>query len=86
MSSDLPVHADYRAYLAPAACAPPAVGVTAPVSRERRVAKYTGIVESRIRNTATTFTTGSWFGRERFWRIQIGRVMSGPAVNVVTIT
>ena len=36
----------------------------------------TGIVESRIRNTATTFTTGSWFGRERLLRIQIGSVWS----------
>src|SRR3712207_4761202 len=42
--------------------------------------------ESRITNTATTLTTGSWFGRERFVRIQIGSVWSGPAVNVVTMT
>src|SRR3712207_1367922 len=42
--------------------------------------------ESRITNTATTLTIGSWFGLERFVRIQIGSVWSGPAVNVVTIT
>src|SRR3954469_1500052 len=42
--------------------------------------------DSRITNTATTLTTGSWFGRDRFDRIQIGSVWSAPTVNVVTIT
>ena len=36
--------------------------------------------------TATTLTTGSWFGRERLRRIQIGSVRSLPPVNVVTMT
>jgi hypothetical protein len=31
-------------------------------------------------------TTGSWFGRDRLVRIQIGSVSLLPAVNVVTIT
>ena len=55
-------------------------------SLESFEAKYTGIIESRITNTATTFTIGSWFGRDRLLRIQIGSVWSAPAVKVVTIT
>ena len=35
-------------------------------------------------SSATTFTIGSWFGRDRFVKIQIGSVCSAPAVNVVT--
>src|SRR3712207_8133203 len=42
--------------------------------------------ESRITKTATTLTIGSWLGRDRLVRIQIGSVWSGPAVNVVTMT
>ncbi len=39
-----------------------------------------------IRAAATTLTTGAWLGRNRFWKIQIGRVwMPWPAVNVVTM-
>ena len=36
--------------------------------------------------TPTTLTIGSWLGRDRLDRIQIGSVSSLPAVNVVTIT
>src|SRR5215213_6365404 len=39
-----------------------------------------------ITTTPTTLTIGSWLGRERFVRIQIGSVCCAPAVNVVTIT
>ncbi len=44
------------------------------------------MIEIRITRTATTLTTGSWFGREKFWKIQSGSVCSPvPAVNVVTM-
>ena len=67
---------------AAAAPAPPAP----PSSRVSRWAKYTGMIESRITSTATAFTIGSWFGREKFVRIQIGSVSSpAPTVNVVTM-
>src|SRR4051794_30309296 len=42
--------------------------------------------ESRIASTPTTLTIGSWLGRDRLVRIQIGSVCELPAVNVVTIT
>jgi hypothetical protein len=34
---------------------------------------------------AATLTIGSWFGRERLTKIQIGSVWMAPAVNVVTM-
>src|SRR6266511_1047390 len=34
---------------------------------------------------AATLTIGSWLGRERLTKIQIGRVWIEPAVNVVTM-
>ena len=44
------------------------------------------MIESRITITATTLTIGSWFGREKLLRIQIGSVSSpAPIVNVVTM-
>ena len=44
------------------------------------------MIEIRITNTATTLTIGSWFGREKLLRIQIGSVSSpAPMVNVVTM-
>src|SRR4051812_7769689 len=44
------------------------------------------MIDIRITTTPTTLTTGSWLGRERLLRIQIGSVSRSPAVNVVTIT
>ena len=46
-----------------------------PASLVRRCAIQTGMIDSRITTTATTLTTGSWFGRDRLRRIQIGRVV-----------
>ena len=44
------------------------------------------MIEIRITSSATTLTIGSWFGRERLVKIQIGRVWSpAPIVNVVTM-
>ena len=55
---------------------------SAPLSRR---ASQTGKIETATRITATTLTTGAWFGRNRLLKIQIGRVgVPGPAVNVVT--
>ena len=38
-----------------------------------------------ITKSATALTIGSWFGRERLAKIQIGSVSLNPAVNVVTM-
>src|SRR5688572_29035615 len=43
------------------------------------------MAESTSSIVATTLTIGSWLGRDRFVKIQIGSVWSGPAVNVVTM-
>ena len=44
------------------------------------------MIEIRITITATTLTIGSWFGREKLLKIQIGSVSSpAPIVNVVTM-
>ena len=43
------------------------------------------MIDASTSTAATTLTTGAWFGRERFWKIQIGRVVTpGGAVNRVT--
>ena len=69
-----------------AATAPVAAAPAPPSSRVSRWARYTGMIESRITSTATAFTIGSWFGREKLLRIQIGSVSSpAPTVNVVTM-
>src|SRR3954467_8296088 len=44
------------------------------------------MIDRTITQMPTTLTTGSWLGRERLDRIQIGSVSRSPAVNVVTIT
>ena len=55
-------------------------------SSDSRCASQIGTIETTIRTTATTLTTGAWLGRKRFCRIQIGRVVSpAPMVNVVTM-
>ena len=44
------------------------------------------MIEIRITITATALTIGSWLGRKRLRKIQIGRVSSpAPIVNVVTM-
>ena len=44
------------------------------------------MIEIRITITATTLTIGSWLGRKRLVKIQIGRVSwPAPIVNVVTM-
>ena len=44
------------------------------------------MIEIRITSRATTLTIGSWLGRKRLRKIQIGRVSSpAPSVNVVTM-
>jgi hypothetical protein len=44
------------------------------------------MIEIRIRRTATASTIGSWLGRKRLRKIQIGSVSSpAPIVNVVTM-
>ena len=44
------------------------------------------MIEIRITITATASTIGSWLGRKRLRKIQIGRVSSpAPIVNVVTM-
>jgi hypothetical protein len=37
-------------------------------------ASHTGTIETSTRMTATTLTTGAWFGRNRLLKIHIGRV------------
>ena len=37
-------------------------------------ASHTGTIETATRMTATTLTTGAWFGRNRLLKIHIGRV------------
>ena len=49
-------------------------------------AAQTGMIEITITTSATTLMIGSWFGRARFEKIQIGSVWSEPAVKTVTIT
>ena len=40
------------------------------------------MIDASTSTAATTFTTGPWFGRERFWKIQIGSVVTpGGAVK-----
>ena len=51
-----------------------------------RCAIQIGMIETRIKTTATTATTGAWLGRKRLLRIQIGKVVTPePAVKVVTM-
>src|ERR1700730_418716 len=49
-----------------------------------RWAMYTGIADSTMTPNATALTIGSWVGRDRLAKIQMGRVSWEPAVNVVT--
>ena len=44
------------------------------------------MIDTTITNSATTFTIGSWAGRERVAKIQIGSVCCAPDVKIVTTT